>query len=142
MAKQQLTVKQGRKILQRFPISTSRFGLGSEEGSMKTPLGRFRVAEKIGDGTPVGTVFKERKPVPQTAEELPDEDLVMSRILWLDGLEEHNANTFDRYIYIHGTNHEEDIGMPASHGCIRLRNPDMIVLFDLVGPDTPVAIKG
>jgi len=138
---QQLTLKSGRKKLATYPVSTSRFGLGTKEGSMKTPTGRFRIAERIGRGAPVGTVFKNRRPVRATKKMLRDEDLVMTRILWLDGLGSRNANTHDRFIYIHGTNHEEDIGEPASHGCIRMRNADLVELFELVGPDTPVAIK-
>ncbi|MEY2561914.1 MAG: hypothetical protein QOH88_107 [Verrucomicrobiota bacterium] len=139
--RQQLTLKSGRKNLGSYPISSSRFGLGSEEGSMKTPTGRFRVAEMIGDGMPVGTVFKSRRPIKATKKLLREEDLVMTRILWLDGLEPGNANTHDRYIYIHGTNHEESIGEPASHGCIRMRNADLVELFERVTTDTPVVIK-
>jgi L,D-transpeptidase YbiS len=138
---QQLTLKSGRKKLRAFPISTSRFGLGAEEGSMKTPTGRFRIAEKIGDGMPVRTVFKSRRPVKTTRKLLRDEDLIMTRILWLDGLDAENANTHGRFIYIHGTNHEESIGEPASHGCIRMRNADLLELFELVSTDTPVVIK-
>lgn len=108
---------------------------------MKTPTGRFRVAEKIGDGMPLGTVFKSRRPVKVTKKLMRDADLVMTRILWLDGLDSENANTHDRYIYIHGTNHEESVGEPASHGCIRMKNADLLELFELVGVDTPVAIK-
>ena len=89
----------------------------------------------------MGTVFKERRPVKATKKLLREEDLVMTRILWLDGLDPGNANTHDRFIYIHGTNHEESIGEPASHGCIRMRNADLVELFELVGVDTPVAIK-
>ena len=70
-----------------------------------------------------------------------DEDLVMTRILWLDGLDPENANTHERFIYIHGTNHEESLGEPASHGCIRMRSADLVELFELVDVDTPVAIK-
>jgi lipoprotein-anchoring transpeptidase ErfK/SrfK len=77
----------------------------------------------------------------QSQQSSADDDLVMSRILWLDGLEEHNANTRDRYIYIHGTNHEHKIGEPASHGCIRMTNVDVIELFDLVDEQTPVIIE-
>ena len=108
---------------------------------MKTPLGKFRVAEKIGHGAPAGTIFKSRVAL-EPGEPLPDtEDFVTSRILWLDGLEEHNANTRDRFIYIHGTKHENKIGEPDSHGCIRMRNDDVIELFDLVDKDTPVVIR-
>ncbi len=107
---------------------------------MKTPVGRFRIAEKIGAGHPMDTAYNSREPVRASAKTLQAEDLVMSRILWLDGLESANANTFARYIYIHGTNHEEQIGEPASHGCIRMRNVDVAELFDLVQVNTPVVI--
>jgi lipoprotein-anchoring transpeptidase ErfK/SrfK len=137
---QRLTLRSNEEIIRSYPISTSRFGVGSEEGSMKTPVGQFRVAEKIGAEAPIGTAFKDRQPV-GPSEFSPGDDLVMSRILWLDGLEEHNANTRDRYIYIHGTNHEHKIGEPASHGCIRMRNADLVELFDLVDVETAVVIE-
>jgi len=108
---------------------------------MKTPTGRFCIAEKIGDGTPLGTVFKNRRPVKVAKKLMGEGDLVMTRILWLAGLDLENANTRERFIYIHGTNHEESIGEPASHGCIRMRNADLLELFELVDVDTPVAIK-
>jgi lipoprotein-anchoring transpeptidase ErfK/SrfK len=136
-----LTLRSGKKKVADYPVSTSRFGLGSEEGSFKTPTGKFRVAEKIGEGTPSGTVFKSRKPVKPTKKMLRDDDLVMTRILWLDGLEPRNANTHARYVYIHGTNHEDEIGTPQSHGCIRMRNADVIELFERVEEGTPVEIK-
>ena len=108
---------------------------------MKTPTGRFRVAQKIGGEMPSGTIFVGR--VPLKADELPPstEDLVMSRILWLDGLDGHNANTRDRFVYIHGTRHEDKIGEAASHGCVRMRNEDVIELFELVDEGTPVVIE-
>lgn len=109
---------------------------------MKTPTGRFRISEKIGAGMPAGTVFKSRRPMKTTEKMLREEDLVMTRILWLDGLDPANANTHDRFIYIHGTNHEELIGEPASHGCIRMRNADLVELFEQVAVGTPVVIKG
>ena len=138
---QRLTLKEGETLVRTYPVSTSRFGIGTEEDSMKTPIGRFRVAEKIGDGLPSDTVFQSR--VPLKADDLlpPTEDLVMSRILWLDGLDEHNANTRDRFIYIHGTKHEDKIGNPASHGCVRMRNADVIELFDLVDEGAAVIIE-
>ena len=108
---------------------------------MKTPTGRFRIEEKIGDGMPLGTVFKSRRPVRATKKLLREEDLIMTRILWLNGRDARNANTHDRFIYIHGTNHEEKIGEPASHGCIRMRNADLLELFELVKQGTPVVIK-
>ena len=139
--RQRLVLKRGRKTLRTYPVSSSRFGLGSEEGSMKTPLGRFRVAEKIGQDAVPGTIFKSRVPL-KPDDPVPDtEDLVTSRILWLDGLEKDNANTRDRFIYIHGTKHEDRIGTPDSHGCIRMRNADVIELFDLVKEGTPVVIR-
>jgi L,D-transpeptidase YbiS len=138
---QELSLKSGRKKLAAYPVSTSRFGLGSKEGSFKTPTGAFRISEKIGAGMPVGTVFKSRRPVKATKKMLREDDLVMTRILWLDGLDPANANTHDRYIYIHGTNHEEQIGEAASHGCIRMRNADLVELFERVEVGTPVVIK-
>src|SRR5260370_29407779 len=138
---QELKLRRGSKIIRRNPIWTSRFGLGSEEGSNKTPRGPFRVSDKIGEAMPAGTIFVGRVPL-KPDDPLPGtQDLVLSRILWLDGLEGHNANTRDRFIYIHGTKHEDKIGMVDSHGCIRMRNADVIELFDLVDVDTSVTIK-
>ncbi|MFL6537995.1 MAG: L,D-transpeptidase family protein [Chthoniobacterales bacterium] len=134
----ELTTHDGRK--RNYPISTSRLGLGFTEGSNKTPTGRFRIAEKIGDGAPLETVFKGRKPVQIRAADFPQDDLIMARILWLDGLGQRNANTRRRYVYIHGTNQERDIGRAASHGCVRMRNVDVAELFDLVEVGTPVTI--
>jgi L,D-transpeptidase YbiS len=139
--KQRLTLKSGTKKLAEYPVSTSCHGLGTKEGSFKTPTGRFRIAEKIGEGMPIGTVFKSRRPVKATTKLLREGDLVMTRILWLDGLGRRNANTHGRYVYIHGTNHEEKIGTAASEGCVRMNNADVAELFDLVTVDTPVAIK-
>ena len=138
---QRLTLKDGGAPIRSYPVSTSRFGLGTEEGSMKTPTGRFRVAKKIGEGLPSDTVFQSRAPLQPGDPLPPTEDLVMSRILWLDGLDEHNANTRDRFIYIHGTKHEDKIGSPASHGCVRMRNADVIELFALVDQGAPVVIE-
>jgi lipoprotein-anchoring transpeptidase ErfK/SrfK len=138
---QRLTLKEGETLVRTYPVSTSRFGIGTEEDSMKTPIGRFRVAEKIGNGLPSDTVFQSRVPLKADDPLPPTEDLVMSRILWLDGLDEHNANTRDRFIYIHGTKHEDKIGNPASHGCVRMRNADVIELFDLVDEGAPVVIE-
>jgi len=138
---QRLTLKEGETLVRTYPVSTSRFGIGTEEDSMKTPIGRFRVAEKIGDGLPSDTVFQSRVPLKADDPLPPTEDLVMSRILWLDGLDEHNANTRDRFIYIHGTKHEDKIGNPASHGCVRMRNADVLELFELVDEGAPVVIE-
>lgn len=123
-----------------WPVSTSKFGLGAEPGSMKTPLGKFRICEKIGGDAPAWSVFKSRLPTGEIAAPGGGEDGVLSRILWLEGLEETNRNTKDRYIYIHGTNQEHLVGEPASHGCIRLKNEDVIELFGLVPAGTEVEI--
>ena len=129
------------EVLRSFPVSTSVFGLGSESGSYRTPLGRFRVAEKIGHDAPLGAVFKSRVPTGEIGLNSLDEDLVLTRILWLEGLDAHNVNTHARYIYFHGTNHEARIGEPASHGCIRLRNADMVELFAQVEAGAEVYIR-
>ena len=138
---QKLTLKKGDTPIRSYPVSTSRFGIGTEIGSMKTPTGRFRVAEKIGDDTPSGTVFRSRVALKPIDPIPPTEDLVMSRILWLDGLDEQNANTRERFIYIHGTKHEDKIGIPASCGCVRMRNADIIELFNLVNEGVSVVIE-
>jgi lipoprotein-anchoring transpeptidase ErfK/SrfK len=139
---QRLTLNEDEQPIRTYPVSTSRFGVGTEEGSLKTPTGRFRVAQKIGGGMPSDTVFVGRVPLKPDDVFPPTEDLVMSRILWLDGLDEHNANTQDRFIYIHGTRHEDKIGEAASHGCVRMRNEDVIELFELVDEGTSVVIEG
>jgi lipoprotein-anchoring transpeptidase ErfK/SrfK len=138
---QLLTLKEDETLVRTYPVSTSRFGVGTQQGSLKTPIGRFRVAEKIGGDMPASTVFRSRVPVKSGDPLPPTEDLVMSRILWLDGLDEHNANTRERFIYIHGTKHEDKIGSPASCGCVRMRNADVVELFDLVDHDTQVIIE-
>jgi lipoprotein-anchoring transpeptidase ErfK/SrfK len=139
---QLLTLRRGDEVVRSYEISSSRFGVGTAEGSLRTPLGHFRVAQKIGHKMPHGTVFVGRVAL-GPSDPLPDtEDLITSRILWLDGLDPDNANTRDRYIYIHGTKHEDRIGRPDSHGCIRMRNADVIELFDLVHEGTPVRILG
>jgi L,D-transpeptidase catalytic domain len=138
---QQLTVKEDETPIRTYPVSTSRFGIGTEQGSLKTPTGRFRIGEKIGADMPAETIFRSRVPLKPGDPLPPTEDLVMSRILWLDGLDEHNTNTRDRFIYIHGTKHEGKIGSPASCGCIRMRNAEVVELFDLVDHDTPVIIE-
>lgn len=138
--KQTLRVVEGNTPLAEFPVSTSRFGLGFEEGSFRTPTGRFVVRDKIGDGAAPWTIFRARIDTGERAAPHGDEDLVLTRILTLDGLDPANANTLARYVYIHGTNQEHLIGQPASHGCVRLKNADMISLHDLVAVGTPVVI--
>lgn len=140
-SEQNLLVLQGDTIVAAFPVSTSRFGFGFEEGSQKTPTGRFRISEKIGAEMPANTVFTERRPLEvERVSWSADPDLITSRILWLEGVDSSNANSKDRYIYIHGTNQEHLIGEPASHGCVRMRNADVIELFDLVRTGTEVEI--
>jgi lipoprotein-anchoring transpeptidase ErfK/SrfK len=128
------------EVRREYPVSTSRFGLGTETGSFKTPLGRFEIARKIGGGAALGAVFKGRTPTGEIGDEANPEDLVQTRILWLRGLDPENANTLERYIYIHGTNHEETIGKPDSHGCIRMRNADVAELYEMVAEGTQVFV--
>jgi L,D-transpeptidase YbiS len=95
------------------------------------------VAEKIGAGLPEGAILRGRKPTGETwnasnAQTFAGDDLVLTRILWLSGLEPHNSNTRERYVYLHGTNHEDRLGEPASQGCVRFRNSDIVELFDLL----------
>lgn len=139
---QSLNLFRGGQLVFTAPVSTSRFGLGFEMGSRKTPTGSFRILEKIGGAAPTGTVFEGRRPIAAPVDRSADSDLITSRILWLDGLDENNANTKDRYIYIHGTNHEKSIGQPSSNGCIRMRDADIIELFDLVEVGTLAEIVG
>lgn len=139
---QRLRLLDDTRLVREWPCSTSKFGIGFAEGSNKTPLGRFIVKEKHGAGADIGTIFKSRQPVGRWTPGMETQsDLVLTRILWLDGAEPRNANTFRRYIYIHGTNNELSIGRPASHGCVRMRNHEVIELFDLVPEGTPVQIS-
>lgn len=138
---QMLRVIAGESTLKTFRISSSAKGMGFIEGSYRTPTGNFEICEKIGADAPMGTIFKARKPEgiwnPNSTD---DEDLVLTRILRLTGKDLDNQNTYDRFIYIHGTNHEDKIGSPASHGCIRLNNDDIIELFDIIPNQTEVII--
>ncbi len=127
-------------LCRRYVISTSRFGLGTEPGSNRTPTGRFRIAEKHGDGAPPGEIFISRVATGRIGQEGDEKDHVQTRILWLEGLDPENANTFDRYIYIHGTNAESQLGTPASYGCVRMNNDDVCDLYDYVKVGTPVEI--
>ena len=127
-------------LLRRYACSTSKFGLGTELGSNRTPTGNFRIAEKHGHDAPSGMIFKSRQPTGELGTSDDERDHVQTRILWLDGLDADNANTKARYIYIHGTNAEHLIGTPASQGCVRLANQDVIDLFDTVPEGTAVVI--
>lgn len=128
-------------IIARFPVSTSRFGLGDNLRSYATPLGSLEIASKIGTNAPLGAVFKSRV---RTGEILPPNargrDPIVTRILWLRGLEKGNARAFGRNIYIHGTPVERLIGRPASYGCIRMRSRDVARLFGAVNIGTKIAV--
>ena len=137
---QTLRLLDDQSVVAQFPVSTSRFGLGFEVGSLRTPTGRFVMREKIGEGAPAWTIFRARKSLGITAAPGGEEDQVLTRILTLDGLDPANGNTLERFIYIHGTNQEDLIGTTASHGCVRLRNHEMIALHDMVTPGMPVDI--
>lgn len=145
------TSDEGDILLRQFPVSTARNGAGEQTGSFCTPRGAHRVAQKIGEGAPLFAVFKARVATgeiwtPQLDAEEPGRDWILSRILWLDGLEPgknhgDNVDSHERYIYIHGTNEEDKIGTPVSHGCIRMHNADVATLFDLVSVDARVNIR-
>lgn len=124
-----------------FRISTGAAGVGSEEGSGKTPIGLFEVCTKHGENAPLMTVFRGRLPVGTYPEAAQGEDAVLTRILALEGLEPHNSNTRARYIYIHGTADTERLGTPVSHGCIRLAPQDMLQLFEMCPLHCKVRIK-
>lgn len=128
------------EIVRAYAVSTAANGTGSEPGSHKTPLGKFRIHKKIGHGLPSGSVLRSRVPTGELCAGESAEDLILSRILWLEGCQPENANTRDRYIYLHGTNQEHLIGKPASHGCVRLGNKDVMELFELVEEGTEVEI--
>ena len=137
--------------LASYPVSTSKYGVGSRGGSNKTPLGTHRIRHKYGDGARLGTVFVARQSTGRIAKIYEDrtdviEDLITTRILWLEGLEPgrnrgRNVDSFRRYIYIHGTPEEGLVGTPASQGCIRMRNKDVIDLFEKVDEGTLVEIR-
>ena len=138
---QKLAVLDRGNLMTIYPVSTSKFGLGDWPGSRYTPLGQLEIAKKIGDNAPQGAVFKDRR---RTGEivlpDSPGRDPIVTRILWLRGLEAQNTNAFTRDIYIHGTPEERLIGMPASYGCIRMRSSDIIKLYDVVGVGAAVSI--
>jgi lipoprotein-anchoring transpeptidase ErfK/SrfK len=137
-----------REEVKSYPISTSKYGIGNQAGSNKTPLGLHQIENKIGNGAPEGMIFKARQATGRIAEMNVEGagDLVTSRILWLKGLEPGNnrgrgIDSYQRYIYIHGTPEENKIGRPASHGCIRMYNRDVIDLFDLILEGAEVYIR-
>src|SRR5437867_9823642 len=138
---QKLAVLDRGNLMAIYPVSTSKFGLGDWPGSRYTPLGQLEIAKKIGDNAAPGAVFKDRR---RTGEivlpDSPGRDPIVTRVLWLCGLEPQTANAFSRYIYIHGTPEERFIGTPASYGCIRMRSSDIINLYENVGVGAEVTI--
>jgi lipoprotein-anchoring transpeptidase ErfK/SrfK len=138
---QKLALLEKGNLIATYPISTSKFGLSDRPGSYGTPLGELEIADKIGDGAPAGTVFKDRRRTGEVvAVNAPGRDPIVTRIIWLRGRETGNANAFGRDIYIHGTPEERNIGRPASYGCIRMRSVDIINLYSVVGPGAEVSV--
>lgn len=124
-----------------YPISTSKFGVGDAPHSNATPTGMLKVRKKIGSNAPTGAVFKSRRLTGEVLPvDAPGRDPIVTRILWLEGLEPQNRNAFNRYIYIHGTPEERNIGIPSSYGCIRMRSSDVIVIYNTVGIGARVLI--
>ena len=120
-----------------YSISTAINGTGEIEGSYCTPTGKFKIAEKIGSNLELGSVLVERQPTGEIyntnlAKKNPDRDWILTRILWLEGIEVHNQNTKNRFIYIHGSPDETQMGLPGSKGCIRMHNYDVIDLFESI----------
>ena len=139
------------EVVSEYPVSTSKYGTGSENGSEKTPLGLHRIKHKVGGAMPMNMVLVGREPKGMLEDcirdgvELPD-DVITSRIMWLEGMEPGrnqggHVDTYNRYIYIHGTSEEDKIGTPASIGCIRMLNKDVVELYRLVDIGTEVLIE-
>ncbi len=146
-SKQKIYLVENNNVCFESFVSTSKNGLGNEDNSFKTPVGLHSVKEKIGDEQPKYTIFKARQPtkLKYDLKNIPNEDLITSRIIWLNGMEKGinsggNVDTYSRYIYIHGTPHEKEIGTPVSHGCIRMKNDEIIDLFQRIEIGTPVII--
>ncbi|MBS1269283.1 MAG: hypothetical protein MAG794_00232 [Gammaproteobacteria bacterium] len=137
--------------LKTYTVSTARNGAGERNGSECTPRGGHRIRAKIGSGCPADTVFKGRRPTgeiysPGLRRRFPNRDWILTRILWLSGAEPGfnrlgDVDTMRRYIYIHGAPDDDPMGVPGSHGCIKMRNRDVVELFDLVPADTPITIR-
>ncbi len=151
ISEQTLTLFDGDKQLKQYSISTAKNGVGELMDSECTPCGTHIISEKIGDGTAVNSVFVGRIATgeiyqPALRELHPERDWILTRILWLSGMEEGknkggNVDSHDRYIYIHGSPDDVDMGQPGSRGCVRMRNNEMIELFDLVEVGTEVVIN-
>lgn len=151
ISKQTLALYENNSCVRQWSVSTAKNGVGNLSGSNQTPLGTHRIRACIGAGAAVGSVFVGRRHTGEIysaalATRFPNRDWILSRILWLCGEEKGinrggNVDSQRRYIYIHGTPDTEPMGVPLSHGCIRMRNQDVIELFDCVGPGTRVIIK-
>jgi lipoprotein-anchoring transpeptidase ErfK/SrfK len=154
ISKQQLALysEEGdSKPMKTYSISTALNGIGVDKGSGKTPLGRHIIRAKIGEGQPINTVFVGRRPTGEVydaalAEVHPKRDWILTRILWLSGLEKGvnrlgQVDTMQRYIYLHGTPDSEPMGQPLSHGCVRMRNTDILDLFDRIPAGTEMVIE-
>lgn len=138
-------------VLREYPVSTAKAGVGESFGSFQTPRGAHLIRAKIGAGQPLNTVFVRRRPTgeiwtPELAEKFPGRDWILTRILWLSGCQPgHNrlgcVDTMRRYVYIHGSPDSAEIGVPGSHGCVRMRNADIVELFDRVPCYTAVDIR-
>lgn len=138
-------------VIREYPVSTALAGVGEVSGSYQTPRGPHIVRAKIGGGQPANTVFVRRRPTgeiwtPELAEQFPGRDWILTRILWLSGCQPGQnrlgcVDTMRRYVYIHGSPDTAEMGVPGSHGCIRMRNADIIELFDLVPCYTAVDIS-
>ena len=149
---QRLVLMDGGAVLKCYRVSTSKYGAGEQAGSLRTPRGRHVVRAMIGAGAPAGTVFRGRRKTGEVfSDELasrhPDRDWVLSRILWLSGTEVGknrlgDVDTMRRYIYIHGTPARQELGTPASIGCIRMSDEDVVELYDMISPGTVVDIEG
>lgn len=147
---QTLKLYENKALLKCYPVSTALNGVGCQKDSGQTPLGKHIVRAKIGQGQPINSVFVARRATGEIysvdlAQQFPDRDWILSRILWLSGSERGvnrlgNVDTMQRYIYIHGTPDSEPMGQPVSHGCIRMRNQDIVELFDLIATQIPVEI--
>lgn len=128
---QKIVILEDGALLKRYPVSTSRFGVGDSCGSYKTPLGRLKICEKLGEQLPLGSVIRHRQATGEVlAANAPGRDPIVTRVLWLEGCESQNEHARERSIYIHGTVEESKIGKPVSWGCIRMRSEDVVALFD------------
>ncbi len=139
---QKLTVLRNGKKVKDYDISSSKFGIGGASGSYRTPTGVHAVTRKVGDGQPIGMVFKGCRPTGEVVGvDAPGRDPIVTRVIQIAGLEQFNRNSHNRRIYIHGTPEERYIGQPASYGCIRMRSEDVVDLYPLVHRGMPVVIE-